>query len=132
MISFGWVVSVAMALISLALLAFGAYLVITHGPLILASGQLAVGLLGLVLAFRVYRKWQTLRTAGPSDRAKIIRTGQKGSRLVWMVVSALGVAFGLLAAATGLISGRTNSAFLGAGLVVFSLFSAWFADRRFG
>lgn len=39
----GWVVSAAMALISLGLLAFGAYLISTHGPLTLALLLLPTG-----------------------------------------------------------------------------------------
>ncbi|MDQ6884779.1 MAG: hypothetical protein M3077_11185 [Candidatus Dormibacteraeota bacterium] len=128
---FGWAVSAAMALISLGLLAFGAYRLSTHGPLTLTLVQLAVSVLGLFLAFRVYRKWQALRVAGPSERAVIARSAQRGGRSVWLVVCALGVVIGLLAVAIGVLSGRENSALLGAGLVAFSLFSGWFASRHF-
>jgi hypothetical protein len=129
--SFGWAVSAGMALISLGLLAFGAYRISTHGPLTLTLLQLAVGVLGLFLAFRVYRKWQALRVVGPPERAVMARTAQRGGRSVWMVVCGLGVVIGLLAVAIGVHSGREDSAFLGAGLVAFSLFSGWFASRHF-
>jgi hypothetical protein len=57
-----------MALISLGLLAFGAYLIGTHGPLTLALLQLAVGVLGLFLAFRVYKNGKPFEWRGLGAR----------------------------------------------------------------
>jgi len=66
-VSFGSVVSAAMALISLGLLAVGAYLASKRGPLILTLLELSVGVLGL-FSPSVFTKsgrpfeWPTLRS----------------------------------------------------------------------
>jgi len=142
MTSLGWLLSLVMLLISLGIGAYGSSLILNHRLALVGLGDLAVGALGIALAFRVFRKWRVLRAGGQlpataimppgivtaADRKELERRiqvkrghptdGLRAGRLVWLVVSGLSALVGLLALVSGVIAGRQSSAVLGAGLLV--------------
>ena len=123
--SYGWLVSIGMALISLILIVVGAFGLSPHAPPWLRASHVAVGLVGLVMAFRVFRKWRTFQATGtfPDNR--------RAALIVWTAVATISIALGILSLLLGLLSGRFTLAFTGGCLTVFGVFTFWFGRRRF-
>jgi hypothetical protein len=123
--SYGWAVPVIMLLAAIGLFAYATSLLIRHGPPALAAGNFAVGALSCLLSLRSFKRWRGYKEKDATTKISNVKAGKR----VWQVVAGLGAVWGLLTLAAGVVSGRTNVAFLGGGLLAFSFFSLWFSAR---